>query len=133
MRHVRWDEVDATEQPASQLGSRDGRSGQLLEAVLVTANLHQAAKLAGIPWSSARRIYQDGAFQEELVKARQEAMDVALSHFRGLASKVVDLVEEAIERKDMRVALWAMDKLLGLHDADLEGRIRRLEESAGIR
>ena len=110
-----------------QATSREDRVDQLIESLLVSKSLYDASQKAGIPYSSARRLWADPEFQAELSKARAEMFDSVIGRVRGMAGKALDVLERALDRGDQGAARYLLDRGLSLHDSDIEARLASLE------
>jgi len=96
-------------------------------ALLHTTNLADAAREAGVPYSSFRRFINTPEFQVELREAKRATLDGALVNLSGLAQKAVEVIAAELNKKNVRVAQWVIDKGLATRDNDIEERLARLE------
>lgn len=108
------------------------RRDRVIEALLTEPNLKAASKTAQVPYTSLRRLLGDPSFQAELGAARTQVLDAALARLRGLAGDAVSVIEQTVSGANVsglryRAACWVLDTGVAGLNADLEGRIRKLE------
>ena len=108
--------------------TRGRYQGPLVEALLVARTLAEAAHTAGVPYGTARRLWNDPEFQRDLAEARQETFDSVLGRVRGMATMALDCLEKSLRRGDANTARYLLDRALALHESDIEARLRKLEE-----
>jgi hypothetical protein len=109
------------------------RTDRAIEALLTCTDLASAARKAGVPYSSFRRLITTPAFQVEMRQARCAVLDGALVYLRGLAMKSVVLIEECIDGKPISAlrlscARWVIDKGLEGMVSDLTARMDAYEK-----
>ena len=103
------------------------RDDRLVEGLLAFDTLAEAAKAAQVPYTSARRRLMDPGFQEALRLARGQVYDAALTRVQGLAEKAVTVLKRALDRDDVSVARWVLERGGDAYLVDLTKRLERLE------
>ena len=112
----------------SSTGSKEERVTQLVEAVLVFNTIREAADSIGLPYSTARNWLYEPATQELLRQARTQVYTTALSQLSGMAAKAVKVIGSALDRGDVSVAKWLMDRGDAMAFAELNDRVDELEK-----
>lgn len=107
-----------------------------IAALLSCSTLAEAAREAGVPYSSFRRLIQQEDFKVELREAKRAVLDGALVYLSGLAQKAVQVIEAALDNQPvsatrLRAAQWSIDKAMEGRDQDFEDRLAEVERRLG--
>ncbi len=111
--------------------SKEVRVTSLVEAILTTNTIKEAAESIGVPYSTARNWLYEPETQEQLRLARAQMYTTALSRLQGLSEKAVRVIEAALDRNDVSVAKWLMDKGDAMAFAELRAQVDELMKGRG--
>ena len=111
--------------------SKEVRVTRLVSALLTTNTIREAADEAGVPYSTAREWLYEYETQELLRRARAQMYDTALSRLQGLSESAVKVIEAALERNDVSVAKWLLDKGEAFQFAELRAQVDELMKARG--
>jgi len=84
----------------------------LVHARLTTHTLAEAAKAAGISWSTAWRHWQRPEVQAAFNEASRELHDSALRRLQGLTQKAIDVLEQSLRAPSRATRLTAARYIL---------------------
>jgi hypothetical protein len=111
-----------------------------IAALMTCRTARAAAKQAQIGERELYRWLQDAAFQAELKRAGQEAIDAAIRRLATLTGTAIDTLQWQMNAKNttpsvkVRAADIVLARLLNLKElSDLEARITHLEKITGAK
>jgi hypothetical protein len=117
----------------SSTGSKEEKEAQLVEAILTFETIKEASSACGIPYSTARKMLLTESVQSQLKIARTQVYTTALSKLSAMAAKAVKVIGAALDRGDVNVAKWLMDRGDAMAFAELRDDVDELMHTRGIR
>ena len=111
--------------------SGDDKVTRLITGLLTTNTIKEAAESADVPYSTARSLLYKPETQELLRKARAQMYETALSRLQGLSEMAVKVLETALNRGDVSVAKWLMDKGEAFAFTELREQVDELMRARG--
>ena len=108
----------------------------ILEALIESATLTEAAKLAGVARSTLQRRLRDPEFRKQLAEARSVAFSAAMTRLAAHALEAVDVLIEGMRGSDISKTRFLCAKEIltqaqAVRADDVEDRLAEIEQRIG--
>ncbi|NBI89636.1 AlpA family phage regulatory protein [Lachnospiraceae bacterium] len=114
---------------------KENREDILVKSFLVCPNITEVSKQTGISRAAIYKIMEKGSFKEKQMKAKQEALQNAVSFLQGSLAECVNTLMQIIKDNDTspQTKVNACQVVMGqcktwTDEMDVIGRIAALEE-----